>query len=86
MAPYCVSKAAVVRLTEVLALECAETGITDNCILPGTIDTPRNRADMPNADHSKWVLPEDLATAIAHLADPSSQAINGAVVPVYGRS
>ncbi len=86
MAPYCVSKAAVVTLTEVLALECAETGITANCILPGTIDTPRNRIDMPDADHSKWVPPEDLAAAIAHLADPSSRSINGAVVPVYGRS
>ena len=86
MAPYCVSKAAVVTLTEVIALECAETGITANCILPGTIDTPRNRADMPNADHSRWVPPEDLAAAIAHLADPSSRSVNGAIVPVYGRS
>ncbi len=86
MAPYCVSKAAVVTLTEVIALECAETGITANCILPGTIDTPRNRSDMPNADHSKWVPPEDLAAAIIHLANPSSKSINGAVVPVYGRS
>ena len=86
MAPYCVSKAAVVTLTEVLALECAETGITANCILPGTIDTPRNRAEMPNADHSKWVPPDDLAAAIIHLANPSSRAINGAIVPVYGRS
>lgn len=86
MAPYCVSKAAVVTLTEVLALECAETGITANCILPGTIDTPRNRSDMPNADHSKWVPPEDLAAAIIHFANPSSRSINGAIVPVYGRS
>ena len=86
MAPYCVSKAAVVTLTEVLALECAKTGITANCILPGTIDTPRNRADMPDADHSRWVPPENLAAAITHLADPSSQSINGAIVPVYGRS
>ena len=86
MGPYCVSKAAVVTLTEVLALECADTGITANCILPGTIDTPRNRSDMPDADHSKWVPPEDLAAAITHLADPSSRAINGAIVPVYGRS
>lgn len=86
MAPYCASKAAVVTLTEVLALECAETGITANCILPGTIDTPRNRSDMPNADHSKWVPPEDLAAAIIHLANPSSKSINGAIVPVYGRS
>ncbi len=86
MAPYCVSKAAVITLTEVLALECAEDGITVNCILPGTIDTPRNRADMPKADHSKWVPTQDLATAIAHLADPSNNSVNGAVVPVYGRS
>ena len=86
MAPYCVSKAAVITLTETLALECAETGITANCILPGTIDTPRNRADMPNADHSRWVPPEDLAAAIGLLANPSSQSINGAIIPVYGRS
>ncbi len=86
MAPYCVSKAAVITLTEVLAAECAETGITANCVLPGTIDTPRNRADMPDADHSKWVPPEDIAAAIVHLADPSSRSINGAIVPVYGRS
>ena len=86
MAPYCVSKAAVVTLTEVLALECADSGITANCVLPGTIDTPRNRADMPNADHSRWVPPEELAVAIAQLADPANRAVNGAVVPVYGRS
>ena len=86
MAPYCVSKAAVVTLTEVLALECADSGVTANCVLPGTIDTPRNRADMPDADHSRWVPPEDLAVAIAQLADPANRAVNGAVVPVYGRS
>ena len=86
MAPYCVSKAAVVALTEVLALECADTGITANCILPGTIDTPRNRADMPDADPSRWVPPEDLAAAIVHLADPASRSINGAIIPIYGRS
>ena len=86
MAPYCVSKAAVVTLTEVLALECADSGVTANCVLPGTIDTPRNRADMPNADHSRWVPPEELAVAIAQLADPANRAVNGAIVPVYGRS
>lgn len=86
MAPYCVSKAAVVTLTEVLALECADADITANCVLPGTIDTPRNRTDMPSADHSRWVPPEELAVAIAQLADPANRAVNGAVVPVYGRS
>ena len=86
MAPYCVSKAAVVALTEVLALECIDTGVTANCILPGTIDTPRNRASMPDADHSRWVPPKDLATTIIHLSDPDSRSINGAIIPVYGRS
>ncbi len=86
MAPYCTSKAAVVTLTEVLALECADTGITVNCILPGTIDTPRNRTDMPNADHSRWVPPSDLAIVIGQLADPDNTSVNGATVPVYGRS
>ena len=86
MAPYCTSKAAVVTFTEVLALECTDTGITANCILPGTIDTPRNRADMPNADHSRWVPPADIAFVITQLADPANASVNGAVVPVYGRS
>ncbi len=86
MAPYCSSKATVVTMTEVLACECADTGITANCILPGTIDTPRNRADMPNADHSRWVPPHDIAVVIAQLADPNNTSVNGAVIPVYGRS
>ena len=86
MAPYCVSKAAVISLTEVLALECADRGITVNCILPGTIDTERNRLDMPDADYSRWVPTSDLAVVIGQLADPAAQSVNGAVVPVYGRS
>ena len=86
MAPYCASKAVVVALTQVIAKECADTGITANCILPGTIDTPRNRADMPDADHSRWIPPKDLAHVVAQLADPESRALNGAVIPVYGRS
>lgn len=86
MAPYCVSKAAVVTLTQVLAKECSGTGITCNCILPGTIDTPRNQADMPKADHSRWVPPEDLARVVTQLADPENRSLNGAVIPVYGNS
>ena len=86
MAPYCASKAVVATLTQVIARECANTGITANCILPGTIDTPRNRADMPQADHGRWIPPQELACVVAQLADPESGAVNGAIIPAYGRS
>ena len=87
MAPYIVSKSAVIRLTESMAAELKEfAGINVNCILPGTIDTMRNRQDMPDADFSKWVTPQALADVIVFLASDDARAINGASIPVYGRS
>ena len=86
MAPYNISKAGVITLTESLAAEHRDDGITVNCILPGTIDTPANRADMPDADHARWVAPADLASVIAFLLSDAARAINGAAIPVYGRS
>lgn len=86
MVPYCVSKAAVVTLTEGLAAEHRSDGITVNCVLPGTIDTPQNRADMPDADWSQWVPPAALADVILFLASDAARAVNGAAVPVYGAS
>ena len=86
MAPYCASKAAVITLTESLAAEHRSDGITVNCVLPGTIDTPQNRADMPEADWGKWVPPADLAGVILFLASDVARAVNGAAIPVYGQS
>lgn len=86
MAPYSVAKGAVIRLTESMAAELKAHNINVNCILPGTIDTPQNRADMPNADFSKWVAPEALADVILFLASDGARAVHGAAVPVYGRS
>ncbi len=86
MGPYCVSKAAVITLTETLAAEHKNANINANCILPGTIDTPQNRADMPNADHSTWVPTADLANVILFLASDAARSVNGAAIPVYGRS
>ncbi|MEA3303530.1 MAG: 3-oxoacyl-ACP reductase, partial [Pseudomonadota bacterium] len=57
-----------------------------NCILPGTIDTPRNREDMPAADHSKWVPPQALADVIQFLASDAARCVTGAAIPVYGKS
>lgn len=86
MAPYCVSKAAVITLTESLAAEHKDSGITVNCILPGTVDTPQNRAAMPDQDHTKWVPPAALADVILFLASEAARCVTGATVPVYGRS
>lgn len=86
MAPYIISKSAVIRLTESLAAELRHQGINVNCILPGTIDTPPNRESMPNADFEKWVPPTDLAQVVLFLASPAARSVQGAAVPVYGRS
>jgi NAD(P)-dependent dehydrogenase (short-subunit alcohol dehydrogenase family) len=86
MGPYCASKAAVITLTESLAEELKQRGITVNCILPGTLDTPQNRAAMPDADHDTWVPPDALAEVILFLASDAARCVTGAAVPVYGRS
>lgn len=82
---YAASKAGVAKLTESLADELKDRGITVNAVLPSIIDTPVNRADMPDADHSRWVTPQQIADAIAFLLSPRSQAITGALLPVVGR-
>jgi NAD(P)-dependent dehydrogenase (short-subunit alcohol dehydrogenase family) len=82
MAAYCAAKSSVIRLTESLAEELKEHGINVNCVLPSIIDTPRNRADMPDADFSRWVPPAELARAIAFLASDQCGAIHGAALPV----
>jgi NAD(P)-dependent dehydrogenase (short-subunit alcohol dehydrogenase family) len=86
MGPYCASKAAVLTLTESLAAEHKLDGINVNCILPGTIDTPQNRAAMPDADFSRWVPPPALADVVVFLASEASRAVTGAAIPVYGQS
>jgi NAD(P)-dependent dehydrogenase (short-subunit alcohol dehydrogenase family) len=69
-----------------MSAELRDEGINVNCILPGTIDTPRNRQDMPDADFDKWVAPEAIADVLLFLASDSARAITGASIPVYGRS
>jgi NAD(P)-dependent dehydrogenase (short-subunit alcohol dehydrogenase family) len=85
MGAYAASKAGVHRLTEALAEELKPDGICVNAVLPSIIDTPVNRADMPGADFSTWVQPEDLAAVILFLASEPARAVTGALVPVTGR-
>ena len=81
---YAASKAALVSLVETVARENKAAGITANVILPGTMDTPANRRDMPNADYSKWVQPAQVAALLVHLASKEASQITGAVIPVLG--
>ena len=84
MGAYCASKDVVLRMTEAMAAELRECNINVNCVLPSIIDTPENRAAMPDADASRWVSPAALANVIAFLASSDAQAIHGAAIPVVG--
>jgi NAD(P)-dependent dehydrogenase (short-subunit alcohol dehydrogenase family) len=85
MGAYAASKAGVAKLTEALAEELKDRGITVNAILPSTLDTPKNRADMPRADFTRWVAPVEAAEVIAFLVSDAARAVTGALIPVAGR-
>jgi NAD(P)-dependent dehydrogenase (short-subunit alcohol dehydrogenase family) len=84
MGPYAASKAAVHKLTESLAEELKNRGVTVNAVLPSIIDTPANRTDMPKANFDHWVKPADLAAVILFLASDEAKAVTGALIPVNG--
>jgi NAD(P)-dependent dehydrogenase (short-subunit alcohol dehydrogenase family) len=84
MGAYAASKSGVHRLTEALAEETKGKGVTVNAVLPSIIDTPANRADMPDADFGKWVKPSELAAVMLFLASAEAGAITGALIPVVG--
>lgn len=85
MGAYAASKAGVERLTEALAAELRDRNVTVNAILPGIIDTPANRAAMPQADVTRWVAPDAVADVVVFLASDAARAVTGAAVRVFGR-
>ncbi|MBU6198608.1 MAG: SDR family NAD(P)-dependent oxidoreductase [Xanthomonadaceae bacterium] len=85
MGAYAASKSGVARLTEALAEELKDHGVTVNAILPSTIDTAANRADMPKADFTRWVMPAQLSDVIVFLLSDRASAVTGALLPVMGR-
>jgi NAD(P)-dependent dehydrogenase (short-subunit alcohol dehydrogenase family) len=82
---YSASKAALVSLVRTIALENKQSGISANTVLPGTMDTPRNRAGDPKADVTQWVQPSQVAALLVHLASDAAAQITGAAIPVYGK-
>ncbi len=84
-AAYAASKAALVALTQAVAAEVLAEGVRLNLVLPSTLDTPANRAAMPEADLSTWVSLESLSGVVSFLLSPAARDISGAAIPVYGR-
>ena len=83
---YGVAKAAVISLTQSIAAESHSRGVTCNAVVPSTMDTPANRAGMPDADFTKWVQPTHVAETMAFLCTEAGGNINGATLPVWNRA
>jgi NAD(P)-dependent dehydrogenase (short-subunit alcohol dehydrogenase family) len=79
---YTVAKTGVLALTQALAQEVRSRGITVNAVLPSTMDTPANRAAMPDADRSGWVSVDSVAEVVAFLASDSAREVTGGLIPV----
>ena len=86
MGAYAASKSALMRLSESMSAELKHKNINVNCIMPSIIDTPENRAAMPDTDPGRWVPPRALADAIVFLASEQARYIHGACLPVSGLS
>jgi NAD(P)-dependent dehydrogenase (short-subunit alcohol dehydrogenase family) len=85
MGAYAAAKSGVARLTEAMAEEFKDRGLTVNAVLPSILDTPANRSDMPKADPARWVSPRALARVVLFLLSDDAAPINGALIPVKGR-
>jgi NAD(P)-dependent dehydrogenase (short-subunit alcohol dehydrogenase family) len=85
-ATYATAKAAVLAFAQSVAVEYRRDGVRSNAVLPSVIDTPANRAAQPDADHSRWVPPRQVAGVIRFLCGEDSAPTSGAAIPVYGRA
>ena len=83
---YAASKAALLALVHAASEETKHQGVCVNAIVPSVIDTPANRAAMPDADHERWVDPGDIGAVIRFLCSDGGRAVTGAAIPVYGRA
>jgi NAD(P)-dependent dehydrogenase (short-subunit alcohol dehydrogenase family) len=85
-AAYVTSKAAVIAFIQALDADYRKQGVRANAILPSVIDTPANRANEPDADHSNWVQPTEIARVVRHLVSEDAAVTSGGAIPVYGRA
>lgn len=94
-AAYTAAKHAVIGYTKQLDHDYAGRGIRANCIAPGAIKTPMNKADFEGEGRMakevaaqtpalRWALPEEVALLTLFLASDKADYIHGAVVPIDG--
>jgi len=83
---YVTSKAAVLAFIQALDADYRSQGLRANAILPSVIDTPANRAAEPDADHSRWVQPAEIAKVVRFLVSDDARVVTGGAIPVYGRA
>jgi len=81
---YAATKAALLRMVESLAAETKAKGIRVNAVLPGTIDTPQNRAWMSESMARLAIDPAAIADVIAFLVSPRARAVTGSAIRVTG--
>ncbi len=85
-AAFNASKAAVTSLVQSLANELDDTNVTANVLVPSVIDTRATRLALPYADYLHWPKPSEIATVLDFLLSPASEVINGAAIPVFGKT
>ncbi len=83
---YSATKAGVANLALSAAQEWKDDRIAVNAVLPSIFDTPRNRADMPDADFSRWPKPEEIAAVVRFLVSEDARIVSGGWIPVYGQA
>ena len=76
----------MLAFAQAVAADYRDHGVRCNAVLPSVIDTPANRASQPDADHSRWVAPAEIAAVIRFLCSEDSAPVSGAALPVYGRA
>ena len=83
---YGLSKAMVIKLAEYFNAEGQQHNVQTHVIVPSTIDTPANRAAMPQADFNTWVKPDNIAETILFLCSEASESFRDTVIKMYNRA
>jgi gluconate 5-dehydrogenase len=85
-ASYAIAKAAEEVLLRTLAREVGSNGVTANLVIVRTIDAKHERETAPSPKNASWTTPEEIAAAMILLCSPGADTINGARIPLFGRS
>lgn len=86
MTAYALAKSLIFRLAELLNEEARGTDVVTAVIVPSTIDTPQNRAAMPDANFTQWVSPAAIADAVYFYCTDQAASIREPVIKLFGRS